>query len=231
MAIAKVRDGGNLAQGTGTSIAATVPAAGHAVGNLVLVYVGGRDGAPETPTCADSRGNTYTLIHGHLGSNSTGSVFASVLTTALVDADTITATFATTHDASSINTVEFSGATTTEDVASAGANGSSTTPSSGAITPIEAEVLLPGCCFVVGPTSDAFTEDADTDGGAGWTSLPRVGQAAANNTLNSAFKITTSAVAQTYNPTLGTSRAWNCSISALESSAVVSLRCLLGVGK
>ena len=77
---------------------------------------------------------------------------------------------------------------------------------------------------VVGAEDDvAFSsEDADTDGGSGWTSLTRIDSSGPDDNIRGhAFKVTTTAVSQTYNPTMsGGGDPWTCSISSFESDAV-----------
>lgn len=62
---------------------------------------------------------------------------------------------------------------------------------------------------IEGPLSDAFTSDTDTDGGV-WQHLLAAGTAtdANNQTIEGDWKITTAAVSQRYQATLGTARDW-----------------------
>ncbi len=83
---------------TGTTLTVTVPAAGVAAGNTVLVSFA-MDPVSGTVSGTDSRGNTYTddsdIMNGTSGSG-TGVrtvVLSAPVTTALVSGDTITITF------------------------------------------------------------------------------------------------------------------------------------------
>ena len=68
-----------------------------------------------------------------------------------------------------------------------------------------------------------LTEDADTGGGAGWVSGPLAqttgGSATTNIVHRAAYKITTSSVAQPYNPTLGTARQGSICLVAFKAAA------------
>jgi hypothetical protein len=225
MAIAHVRHvGSSSAKGTiGTSASITVPAAGCALGNVVIVRIALGDDA-NSPSVVDDRGNTYTAIHSSASiADMEAHLFASKLTTALVSGDTIDVSWTTEAGRRALAAEEFSGLEITEIATSAGAEGSGTTPSSGASgTPSAAVGLGFGMVAVRGPTGDAFTEDADTTGGTAWTSLTRVGtsggSATTNAVNNAAYKVTTSAAAQTYNPTID-SRGWNAVVAVLQETS------------
>jgi hypothetical protein len=232
MAWAFVRQGGTNATKTAgvATLAATVPAAGHALGNQVVVTVYGIDGNVNRGTCADSKGNTYAINTPTSAGQNPCVIFVATLTTALVSGDTITWTLpSNTTTGACICTAEFSGGTTTADVTGINKanNSTTTTPTVGPITPGTATALVIGVVGANGPTpTDTFTEDTDSDGGDTWHSLTRTGTsgggATSNVTLNSAYKITTSAVAQTYNPVLGTSRVYSAAIGALTAASVVA---------
>lgn len=80
----------------GTTLSVVIPAAGVAQGNKVVVGFGySDDGTGAQPTCADSKGNAYA-VDGDMSMTTNGNkrlvVFSSLLTVALVNADTITVT-------------------------------------------------------------------------------------------------------------------------------------------
>ncbi|HYY05196.1 MAG TPA: hypothetical protein VE997_01365, partial [Candidatus Limnocylindria bacterium] len=87
--------GTNQSQTSGTSIAVSVPAAGVAAGNTVIVTFA-MDPVSGSVTCADTKGNTYTLdadvMNGTSGSGNgvRTVVFSAPVTTALVSGNTIT---------------------------------------------------------------------------------------------------------------------------------------------
>lgn len=220
MSIAFVKNGGTLATTTSAATQTiTVPAGGHALGSLVLVACTASSGVPTSVT--DARGNTYTGI----AAGGVNGMYASVLTTALQAGDLITMHWGTTSGAgAAASSAEFSGATITTDVAGAIATAASTTPSSGAITPPDAVTLCLGLCDVTGAIGDTFTQDSThTGGGDSWHTLARAGTATAVETLNWAYKITTSSAAQTYAPTLGTSRTWVAAVYSLKPSPAVAI--------
>lgn len=203
----------------------SVPAGGHAVGNTVIflaAYLTPSQTAAGAVT--DSRGNTWSLVSATTGTVHHLEVFASTLTTALQGGDAITITIAggATFNSMAINTVEFSQVTTATDVAGVDAGfTSSTTPSAGPITPPDPVVLLFGAVGVEGPVTDTFTEDSDSNGGSSWTSLPVSGSNGGikDETIHTAYKITSASAAQTYNPSLGTARTGAAGIVALKPAA------------
>lgn len=225
MAITFVRNGGaNSAKASATTLAATVPAAGHAAGNLLVVHCSTANTStpPAVSTIVDTRGNTYVSKHAENSNTFRGEeTFVSVLGTTLQSGDTITVTWASAATCRAVVTAEFAGVGSTEDVASVSATGNSGTPSSGAMTPASAATLLIGGWVYNRPSGDTFTEDTDNDGGDTWHTVPKTGTtggaAASNITSGIAYKITTSAVSQTYNPT-NNSGTWAADLLAFQAS-------------
>jgi hypothetical protein len=159
MAIAKVRDGGQTSA-TGTTGPMSVPAAGHALGNTIFVCV-----SLNGSTCTgitDSKGNTYTK---QATSNDELTLWSSVLTTALVSGDTITAAAAGSGNFAAASG-EYSGVQGTVDqstqkLQTPGAGTTITTTTTAATT--VADELVFGC-FLVGGTVGSFVP-------SGYTSL------------------------------------------------------------
>jgi hypothetical protein len=231
MAIAFVKNGGTAsskAVGGATSLSVTVPAGGHAAGNVVvlrwaadLIVASGT-----APSVTDSRGNTWVELSG----GTTGPIhgtLASQLTTALQAGDTITLTWANgAQGAMAISTTEFSGVSVTENVPEGATSntGGSTTPSV-SVTPTDAAALVFSNLRIQGPVGGSYTEDGDSAGGDTWHTFPAVGttggSASSNASCKGAYKITTSAVAQTHNPTIA-SRPWHFRLYALEEAGPVN---------
>jgi len=111
------------------------------------------------------------------------------------------------------------------------ANGSSATPSASNTSNLQDSLLI-GAVGVNGPTGDAYTQDTDTTNGS-WVTGTRSGtsggSASTNITINSAYKITTASGAQTYNPSLGTSRQWGEILFALMAGGRMLPRPLTGM--
>lgn len=223
MAIAFVKNGGTTtskAVGGATSISVTVPAGGHALNNTVILEWGTDAivGTGTAPTVTDTRGNTWTELSG----GTTGPIhgaLAAKLSTALIAGDTITLTWVNGSQAAiAVRTVEFSGVSTIEDVADAGSGLTTTTTPTASITPTAAAVLILAFVRINGPVGDAYTEDADSTGGDTWHTITAVGTtgggAATNVSVKGPYKITTSAVAQTWTATIA-SRATQTRIYAL----------------
>lgn len=207
MAVAFVANIGSVSQGGGgaTTLTITVPAAGVALNHQIVVrlVIGS---ATALTSVTDTGGNSYAVKVGPTDNSVRCWILMANAATALVSGNTIVASFPAKITGVMVAD-EFSGATTTADGTNSG-TGSSTTPSSGAITPAGATDLIVG--LVGGPSSmGTYTEDSDNAGGDTWHSLTITGVQ-----RGAAYKITTSAVSQTYNPTYTTSNAWADQIAA-----------------
>src|SRR2546427_8728389 len=162
--------GTNSSATTGTTIAVTVPAAGVATGDSVILTLAMAD-ASGGVTATDSKGNTYSLAADITNASNVRTVIlAAHNVTALVSGDTITVT----HPSASVRALsanEFSGLSPTSALEQTHtATGSSTAPSSGATAATtEAAELLLGAMGVGGTISDTFTP------GASYTALTRAG--------------------------------------------------------
>jgi hypothetical protein len=210
-ALAHVNNGGTMTTKapSGATGSVTVPASGHAMGNLLVVFASPLPGTQTITAVNDSKGNRYMAV------NSTNRIWVSRLQKPLLAGDVVTVTLDGTPTTFAIVTQEFSGFWVREDVAGVSTSGTSTTPSA-AITTTSQRTLALAMIRVAGPIEDGFTQDADTDLGSGWTGR-RIGTTGGGTdvTLNVAWKITRSAGTITYNPTLGTSRSWNDFLSAV----------------
>lgn len=163
----------NNNKSSGTSIACTVPVAGVPVGALVIVALA-RDNIATTEedgTCADTQSNTYTLDSkaGAVGNANLAAcrIFSSKITTALVSGNTITCSWTTARTAKVIVAIQVSNPVTTPFDKQASANGSSTTPASGATaTTSQNDEFIFGAIAVEDNSGGAFTP------GTGWTNVP-----------------------------------------------------------
>ncbi len=200
-----------------TTRSITVPAGGCAAGNVIVIRSTHTGTTTTVSSVTDSRGNTYSEIGASVASGTSfaSEMWAATLTTALQAGDTITVTYSAKVNGPAIAD-EFSGVTLTEDFADISASGTSTTPSSGAQTPTQAAVLLIGQ-VAFAASSDTTTEDSDSAGGDTWHSLTFLTSGTRGD--HGAYKITTSAVSQTYNPTLSGSVAWMARLLGLRPSS------------
>ena len=223
-----VKEVGNAATKTsGASQSVTVPAAGVASGNTLVVFTVIAENTGTGPSCTDSRGNTYTNVTRDPLAF-TGKIYICAVTTALISGDTITVGFsAGSNDERAMLVAEFSGVDTTgasvdTSTGTSSPTGTSATPSA-TITPSGATDLIVAMVGVNGPTGDTFTQDTDTNGGDSWHGLTRIGTSGgsqtSNVTLNTTYKITTSAISQTYDPSI-TSRSWRAQVVALLAAAI-----------
>lgn len=169
---------GSANAGGPTSLAATVPAAGCAIGSVVFVGVLVGDSA-NTPTISDPRGNTWAQV-GSAAINNTGTrtshtyLFKSVLTTALQSGDLVTATISGGASAgAAIVAAEWTGGSvnTTVDQTHTGFN-TGTAVSAGSITTTVANELL---VTVVGRRDTNASGAISFTAGSGWTALTAAG--------------------------------------------------------
>jgi len=217
MAAAFVKNVGSAVTTNDTSHQITVPAAGVALGNLleVAICINGYD---DISSMTDTQGNTYTAWALRDNGNYDVIIYRCIVSTALVSGNTITATTGMMHN-SSMSVEEFSEVSSTEDTETSGA-GSSSSPSSGSASMTNATNLVVG--VVGGEVALAFSsEDSDTNGGDSWHSLTRV--EVTNQVLNGhAYKFTTSATGQTYNPTMTGTGNWTAVICSLNYTAAAT---------
>lgn len=212
--------------------AITVPAAGVAAGNRLVLHWSSADGLGQCPSSiSDTAGNTWskvTEIDSTSGSASAGAgaIWTCHVTTALVSGNTITASHTSTTNARCWALEEWSGVTAVSgvDTQNAARNaGTSTTPS------VAATQSSGGTRVVVGnvsaeSTAPTVTDDTDTDGGASWSTAPSVlgttgGAAGTNCWLYGAHKIAAAgSTTHTLDPTLGATRTWVALIVILKES-------------
>lgn len=218
-AIAFVKNiGTNSDSGGTTSMAVTVPAAGVAAGNSVIITLA-TDYTTNPVTCSDSRGNTYTINADRGYSSYARVVVCSAHNiTALSSGDTITVNYPSTNLAAvSIN--EFSGLadSSTLDKTST-ATGTSSSPSSGSTaTTTQADELLIGAFALDGPVSDTFTP------GASYTLLTRRGASYSSMgttyiTIDPEYRIVSATGAYAADGSNSSSRHWAAAIATYKAA-------------
>jgi len=227
MAIAFVHNLGTAQTKVGALTLVITTSAAASAGNTIIVRAVGVDAIPNA-SVTDTAGNTYVLDTDNSGANPRNDIWRADNVAALASGSSITVTYSTTFSAAAAAADEFSGVTATspKDVSGVG-SGSSTTPSATA-DPVATNDLIFGHVSVNGPTGDTYTEDTDSTGGDTWHTLTRIGTSGAgatsNVTSNGAYKIATDGSAQTYNPTLGTSRAWRDTVTSETAAAAADAR-------
>jgi hypothetical protein len=202
-----------------TTIALTVPAAGSAIGNLIVVTLGYKQGTTATNAVTDTAGNTYQADQAAdliTGNTAHVKVFSSILTSALVSGNSITVTCSVGNmNRPIIQGYEYSGvATSSWKDQSAGATGTGTAADSGAITTTVAdELLFSATDMDQNPTWTPTSPAAQLD----------LTQIATTNALASNEAIVASTGTYNGQGTLGTSRAWSSVIvSYKQASAAVA---------
>lgn len=209
MAIAFVKTLGSAnSKSSATTIQiASLPAAGVAAGDTVVVAVTGSTASIALSSVTDSKGNTYTILTDRAGTTSRLSIAASVISTALTTLDTITATFASAQGIRVIVANEFSGLGVTQDVTAVAAAGTSASPSVGpSATTTQAATLTFAAFSVSNATaSGTFTQ------GSGYTKDQEAttGTTSTNRSLATEHRINAATGTQTANGTYATSMAWD----------------------
>jgi prepilin-type N-terminal cleavage/methylation domain-containing protein len=202
-----VRDiGTNSSQNSDTTLSVTVPAAGAAAGDLLVVYFA-MDDVDGAVFVNDTQANSYRVAaESRFASNVRTVILYSHIKTALVSGNTIRITYPRSAS-KAVSISEFSGASVYE--VKATATGTSTTPSSGNATTTVADSLLVGAIGVEGPSTDTFTQ------GASYSTAPPTragtnngGAADTNISINPEYRIVSTAAARVADGTLGTSRDW-----------------------
>jgi hypothetical protein len=190
----------------GLSLAVTIPAAGVAQGNFLVVYVA-MDANAGAVTCADTQGNTYSNAADVTNAaNIRTLIFYAIVETALVSGNTVTVSMpATTAKAMTIR--EFSGPTHLGATPTPTATGNTNAPASGNITRAGRHELLVGGLGMEGPSGDTYTL------GAGWTNANKIGNtggaADSNVTMQSVYRIQNDEAAYSASATNTTSaRDW-----------------------
>lgn len=225
MAFANVRELTGAANASGpASISVTVPAAGCAQFNLVVVGFLCADSATP-PSVADTQGNTWTKLTSVAVNTNTRTshtyLYYSRLTTALVSGNTITATLSGMTGMAGVGR-EFSGNTASTEInQETQATGASTTPASGAINTTVADALLVGVVGARGNNSaPTFTQ------GTGWTNgtiaQAGVGAPGHNESCVMEYRVVSATGSYNADGTYNITRDWGAIIAAFAEPASVA---------
>ena len=209
---------------TATNTTIVVPAGGVATGNAIILTLA-TDPVSGSFSCADNRGNTYTVDANIANGSGTSGVRTAILSArnivALAQGDVISCS----HPSSSARVLsanEFSGIASALPVdKTKTGTGSSTSPSSGSTaTTTQAVELLFGAVGVEGAATETFTS------GAGYATAGRAGTTAvtadSNITVNPEYKLVSATAAYAATGTLGAARKWSAAIVAYKAAAVAT---------
>ena len=207
---------GHTATPAGNKLNLTVGPSGVAAGSTITV-VTSHAFSSSAPTCADSKGNVYTVAKTTAnGSPSTpgsqtvrSTTFTAPINVALVQNDRIQVAMPSALSPAEITADEFGGVAFTSPVDKSNTGqGTGTTPGTNIATGTtsQADELVIASMAVSGPTTDTYTEDVLGE----FTSLTRVGTNTGGTdlTLNTAYKSVLQVATYKYQPNLGTSRGW-----------------------
>jgi Big-like domain-containing protein len=212
---------GNVGQATcgSTSNAVTVPAAGVAAGNTVIVRATIRGSGAGAVSATDTRGNTYTNDKDVTGSNSMRVVVLSAhVGTALQSGDVITVTHPS-GSATAVVASAYSGIASSSRVDTTGSGGANSNSPSASVTTTNADDLIYGA--VGNQNSRTVTEPASWNTDSHVTS--DCGGAPGNSTNNGAYRVVSSTGSYTYNPTLSNSEHWGEAVVAYKSAGATTL--------
>ncbi len=212
--------GTNTNQASGnTTLAVTVPVAGVAQGNFLAVYFA-EDADGTNPTCADTRGNTYTRQVNASSANTNAvarlAIFTAPVTTALVSGDTITVSWTTATVAEAMSVSEFVNVDVL-DVTPVTATGSSTAPTTGNAATTYRETLLIGGIASEGPVADTFTAGANYLTAPPTRAGTSLATATSNVTINPEYRIVSATGNYLANGTI-TSRDWAAAIVPMRAA-------------
>src|SRR6184192_1660948 len=213
--IAFVQDIGTATvNSTGTTTTVSVPAAGVAAGDSIILAFTCGDVAGDL-SATDSAGNTYTVdVKGAKAGLVRTAILSAHNVNTLVQNDTITVTHPS-MDRRLLTADEFSGLAKagTRDQTSTG-NGTGTAADSGATaTTTQAIELLIGAVGTDGLKSDIFTAGNDGQGGT-YTLLTGVGANGSGSfTLNPAYEIVAATNAYHATGTLSPARNWVANVA------------------
>src|SRR5438874_631764 len=205
---------------TGTTTAISVPAAGVAAGDSIILTFTCGDVVGDF-SATDSAGNTYTVdIQGTKAGLVRTAILSAHNVNTLVQNDTITVTHPS-MDRRLLTADEFSGLAkaSTRDQTSTG-NGTGTAADSGATaTTTQAIELLIGAVGTDGLKSDIFTAGNDGHGGT-YTRLTGVGMNGAGSfTLNPEYEIVAATNAYHATGTLSPARDWVANVATYTADA------------
>lgn len=199
--------------GAGNTLATTTTNTAPA-GQLIVWFGGSSSNQGGTNEAAltsgaDTVSNTYHAMIGGGGALAAHANGLYVLNpTALPSGDTFTGAYSLPNNANAVQIGYSVGGILTSGAADAFSVGTSTgtsvsiTESFAASNPYR---IVWAMLYVAGGASDTFTE------ASGWTTAPGspvVTGASPNDAMHIAYKVVNTTTAQTYNPTLGTSRLW-----------------------
>ena len=184
-------------------------------GTLQLLLAAHGTAAATISSVTDSGSNTYTA-----GTQITNGAVAAVrpfysaFTTHLPPGSTATTTFSTTtvDEYAALISIPGIASASPLDTQAAGTTGTGTTPSIATGTLGNANDIVVGFIYIAAGASDTFTE------ASGWTTGGAVVRAG-GGVLRWAYKIVSATTTQTYNPTLGTSRAYAANVMSFKRAA------------
>src|SRR5438445_7377212 len=189
------------------TLALTVPAAGVAAGDtLIVVGAKGNDQAA-IASAADSRGNVYRVdrqLHGAVNSGMSMTVVSGYITSPLQSGDTVTITYEGTTSYSNRfgAAYEFSGLQSNAADVGAGSGGYGSQIATGQTAATSQDSELVFGLFESQPATPTFTA------GTGFSALPQATGSVANLALQPVYRVATVAGAQEATGTFGSLVSW-----------------------
>ena len=211
MAVVHVGEIDNATANANSSVTLTVGTA-VPVGSFVVVTIAS---GSSVPSVSDSSSHTYTEWLGTDDGGEHPRLFYTTVTTQLEINDTIVVSESMMKDWAVVAN-EFTGVSDPETEDTEASNNSTGTAVTVTAVMTNAANLIVGMCQADPDELTFSSEDADTAGGSGWTSLTRNSQDAVGIVAH-AYKVTTSAVSQTYDPSMtGSGGGWVALLTSVE---------------
>jgi hypothetical protein len=198
---AYVRDSGTGSAAPGSTVAITVPAGGHALGNLLVVAATRASNAVSSVT--DSRGNTYVACGNATSGSNNIEQWASILTTALQAGDTITVTYtgSTTTVAAGVEFAHVAASSFVDGTPSTQTGSTSPIDAGAQTTTLTYDLLIATWALGSGSVG-TYTPDA------GWTAMANQPNVASARYLLWQYRVLAAAGAVTPSATITTPRAY-----------------------
>jgi hypothetical protein len=194
---AYVKNVGSASCGT-TSLAVTVPAAGVAAGNTLILRLALRGTTAGTIAATDTKGNAYSVDQDLLNGDQRVAILRARATTALVSGNTINVTFPTATGSGAV-VGEFTRLDANPVDASVKASGTGKAPTA-SVTTTAASDMLVGSVSVSGSMSGTQP--------SGWTALTAQGLTCGPLSNIGGYRIVDTIGTYSYAPTVPTSGTW-----------------------
>lgn len=193
-----------------TALAVTVPAAGVAAGNTIVLRLALRGTAAGAVAATDTKGNAYAIDSDRLNGDQRSVILRAYATTALASGNTINVTFPSAT-ASGVVAAELTR------IAATGALDVSATNTGSSKAPTASVTTANGSDLLIGSVTLSATSSATQP--SGWTALTAQSQTCSGVTIANlgGYRVVDTTGAYPYAPTLSATGAWTDTVVAYEA--------------